>query len=385
MIKKLELSPLLAALTTVQISSFLQRKGWNVIKQPNESLVVLEGLSPNLNENVSIVLPSRPVFADYKLRIIDAVRMLSQHYQESPDILIQKIVHWDRDILRIRIESPRVNEQLLPLDFASKIIDKYRDFVAFAATTETLPKRFYAKITNAGKDFAGNCMFGHTFVGSFGLTIECPLELVPQLPMLDLPQRRPFTRAVTERIATGYTNITTAVAHEDPSVIVNNHVSGFSGNMCEILTDIYELLDGRSLEQKVIWAPELSPPPHLAEAHAAVHIDRRSYEILKAASAALQTVDDPNEDKIIEGRITRLKSEKPPLNTVEFATASRTIVILWEIERQQPLAIHIELPLDLYRDACDAHKNGRTVRVKGKPKKIGKFWNLLEHHDFEII
>lgn len=383
--RKIELSPLLGTLTPVQISAFLRRKGWNIVDQPTDSLVVFEGNSINLNEIVTIVLPSRADFADYQLRLVDCIRMLSQHFQEAPDTLIQKIAHWDRDVLKIRVVSPRTDEQLLPLDFASKLIDKYREFVAFAATTETTPKRFYAKVTNAGKDFVANCMFGHTFVGSFGLTIECPLDLAPALPLAGLPQLRPFPRAVTERIATGYTNITAAVADDNPDVIVNNHRLGLSGNMCEILTDIYELLDGRDMEQKVMWAPELTPPQHLSEARVLVKIDLQSYEILKAASAALQTVDEPNEDKIIEGRITRLKSEKPPLNTEEFAIASRTIVILWEIERQQPLSIHIELPLELYRDACDAHKNGHKIRIKGKPKKVGKFWTLTEHHDFEVI
>ncbi len=382
---KIELSPLLGTLTPIQVSSFLKRKGWVVVDQPTKSLLVFEGKSPYIDDTVTIVLPSRTDFADYQLRLVDCIRMLSQHLQEAPDTLIQKIAHWDRDVLKIRVVSPRSNEQLLPLDFASKLIDKYREFVAFAATTETTPKRFYAKVTNAGRDFVGNCMFGHTFVGSFGLTIECPLDLAPALPLLDLPQLRPFPRAVTERIATGYRNITTAVVNENPDVIVNSHRTGFSGNMCEILTDIYELLDGREMEQKVIWAPELTPPQHLSEAQTLVKIDFRSYKMLKAASAVLQTVDEPNEDKTIEGRITRLKSEKPPLNTEEFAIALRTIVILWEIEKQQPLSIHIELPLELYRSACDAHKNGQRIRVKGKPKKIGKFWTLTDHHDFEVV
>lgn len=83
--------------------------------------------------------------------------------------------------------------------------------------------------------------------------------------------------------------------------------------------------------------------------------------------------------------VNDLRSEKPLLNTQEFELASRTIVILWEIEKQQTLHVHIELPLDLYREACDAHKNGKEIRILGKPRKGGKFWTLLDHHGFEVI
>lgn len=111
----------------------------------------------------------------------------------------------------------------------------------------------------------------------------------------------------------------------------------------------------------------------------------KSYEILKSATADLQKVDEPEEDKTIIGRITQLKSKVPPVETIEFAGATRTIVINWEIEKRIPINIHIQLPLDQYRQACDAHKNGRKIRVIGKPEKHGKFWYLVEHHSFIVI
>lgn len=376
--------PLLDTVSPERVSAYLLRKGWQRVEYPNPNLLVFEPRTPG-QENLSLVLPAKRELADYVAKVRDCVRMLSSLYDVDVQTVVQQISRWDRDVLSIRLDSPLQKEQLLPLNYASQIIAKYRDFVAFAAATEALPKRFFAKLTGAGREFVDACMFGHTFEGSFGLTIECPLGLTPELPLEGAPPPRPFQRAVTERIATGYADLATAVAKEDPEVIVNNHMSGFSGNMCDILVDIYDISTRRTIYQKMIWTPELPAPKHLTAIEEPVRLDQRSYEVLKAASGSLQTVDEPEEDKVIEGRITRLRSEKPPVNVGEFATASRTIVMQWEIENQQPINIHIELPLELYWQACDAHKNGKKIRILGKPVKVGKFWTLSDHRDLEVI
>lgn len=376
-----EVSPLLDTLTPEQVASYLHRKGWRALDYPNSNLIVFGAPDDN---DLSLVIPSRRDFSDYPAKLRDSIRLLSEFYDQDSQTVIHNIAHWDRDVFKIRLDSPG-GEQLPPLDYATQMIAKYRDFVAFAAATEAEPRKFFAKLTGTGREFAEKCMFGHTFVGSFGLTIECPLDLPPQLPLPGVPSPRPFRRAVTERIATGYSNTAMAVVKDDPDIIVRNHNIGFSGNMCELLTDIYELSDGRSVSQRMIWAPELSPPQHLLIAEEPSRLDDRAYRMLKAASDALQTVEAPDEDKLIFGRITNLRSDVPPVPSEGFEQATRTIVVLWEIEKQQPLKVHITLSLDQYRLACDAHKNGQKLRIIGKPRKTGKFWNLFDHHGFEIV
>jgi len=374
--------PSIDSLSPRQVSAFLRRKGWKSQAFPNPDLLVF--LSPD-DDGASIVLPASEAFADYPAKLRGCLRSLSFIYDIDVLELVHQIAYWDRDVLKIRLESPLQAEQLLPLDYASQMIAKYRDFIAFAAATEAAPRKFYAKLTRSGLEFAKQCMFGHTFIGSFGLTIECPLTLEAELPIPDAPQPRPFQRAVTERIATGYNDMVHAMEADDPEIIVRNHSAGFSGNMCELLNDIYTISAGRSISNRMIWSPELRPPKHLISLDKPFRLNDRSYRILKAASEALHTVDEPEEDKGIVGRITRLQSDKPPVASDEFEIASRTIVVLWEIEKRQPLRMHIELPLEQYRQACDAHKNGRKISIFGKPKKDGRFWRLKEHHSFKII
>ena len=182
------ISPLIDTLSPEQVSGYLRRKGWLRVAYANPNLLVFEATVPE-ERGLCLVLPAKREFADYASKVRDCVRLLSEIYDLDVQTVVHHIAHWDRDVLKIRLESPLRREQLLPLDYASQIIAKYRDFVAFAATTEFQPRRFFAKVTGAGSEFAAACMFGHTFAGSFGLTIECPLGLDPQLPC---PMHRPL-------------------------------------------------------------------------------------------------------------------------------------------------------------------------------------------------
>lgn len=374
------------AISPVLVRDFLRRKGWQDRGHPNKDLMVMDGTIAGAQERASLVLPADPTMDDYRARLRDALIILMETgFARSVPALVDMILHWDRDIYRIHLQAPGQQEQLLPLEYAAHVIAKYRDFIAYAAATQTTPRRFFAKLTKAGREFAEHCYFGHTFIGSFGLSIECPLDLPRELPIPDLPPPSVFSRTVTERVARGFASMKEAVLKEDPEILVESHESGFSGNMCELLTDVYEYLEGRDIIQRIAWSPELAPLPDLAAATQSVALDERSYEILKVASKSLQKVDKPDEDKAIIGRITRLRSEQPPINTEEFATATRTVVLRWEMEKKQALHVNVILALDEYRAACDAHKNGRKLKIVGKPEKRGKFWYLRDQHGFEIV
>ena len=371
------------SITPKRLSAFLSRKGWQRVKHPNTKILVFEGESLMIGQAATVVFPSSASFSDYFARLNDTLRLLSKHLNMSLSEVIENIAHWDRDVMKIRIQAEVGQDQLLPFGNAADVINKYKNFVAFAACTEAEPKKFYGRVSKTGNEFADNCKFGHTFVGSFGITIESPIPSDPQLPLSGFPVARPFHRAVTERIAMGYINLNEAVSREDPSIITDNYINGFSGNMCEILTDIYDSAENREINHSIVWASDLTPPGHLE--NPTVQMTEKSYEVLKIASADLQTVNEPDEEKTVIGRITQLKSKVPPIKADEFAVARRTIVISWEVEKQTPINIHIQLPLEQYRWACDAHKNGHKIKVTGKPEKHGKLWYLLEHHGFKII
>jgi len=87
---------------------------------------------------------------------------------------------------------------------------------------------------------------------------------------------------------------------------------------------------------------------------------------------------------VIQGRIVQLRSDTPP-TVEEQGEFEHTITMYWEREKGRSIKVRVPLTIPQYRDACDAHKNGRLIRVYGIPEKSGKFWRLTLPHDFSVL
>ena len=61
------------------------------------------------------------------------------------------------------------------------------------------------------------------------------------------------------------------------------------------------------------------------------------------------------------------------------------IIIERETERGRSSLIRATLSPEEYRSACDAHRDGKTVSIKGKPEKPGKYLILTSPSDFKIV
>ncbi len=65
-------------------------------------------------------------------------------------------------------------------------------------------------------------------------------------------------------------------------------------------------------------------------------------------------------------------------------SSERKVVIKRDEPGEQPIKITTHLSPDDYRKACDAHRDARSVRVKGRLEKPGKPWVLQSPTDFVV-
>ena len=64
-------------------------------------------------------------------------------------------------------------------------------------------------------------------------------------------------------------------------------------------------------------------------------------------------------------------------------TVGGKILLRFETDgRQQHARVH--LGAEEYRKACDAHRDGRRVRVWGRLEREGKQWRLMSPRDFRV-
>ena len=151
--------------------------------------------------------------------------------------------------------------------------------------------------------------------------------------------------------------------------------------MCRKLAEVFEQADGRRIEYDISWSPQL----HSAceNVWKPLVFDGRAYEFSKVAAAELEKAETFL-DSTIEGRIVVLKSEMPP-GLDEQAEFEHIITMFWEREKDQTVKIRVPLTPPQYIEACDAHKEGKAIRIVGIPEKAGKFWTLTKAHDFTVL
>lgn len=363
------------------IRQYLILHGWRMQPHANDRIAYFTTEPGPQGDYASLILPVSDRFPDATARLVDATRTLAEFEQRTLDEMLQRIRSWDKDVLRARIVARGEYLHTLPLEVAVDAISGFRDLVGYAAFTELDPKPFFERAGPISSDFAKTCQFGHTFEGSFGFNIECPLSLIPILPMDGVDPEIPFERQVLERIATGLGDLRTAIAVDDIEPIVGNYQFGFSANMCRALDEIYVKVEGRKIEYDFIWSSEVAS--EVATAWQPFTFEGKAYEILSEAARRLEKIDQ-QPITAIQGRIVQLRSEVPP-GQDEQGEFEHIITMFWEREKTRALKIRVPLTPPQYQLACDAHKDGKRIKILGIPEKRGKYWTLTKSHGFEVL
>jgi hypothetical protein len=364
-----------------ELETYLKLHGWNLKEQSNERIHFYATQADAEGAYSSLVIPTSEHFSDYRMRIMEAIGLLAEYERHTVEATILRVRSWDKDILRARVFSQNDNIYNLPLDAASDAIAELKKFVGYAAYTETEPKPFFDKAGGVSKDFTGTCRFGHTFEGSFGFNIECPLSLQQTLPLQGVDQYVPFERNVMDRIATGLNDLRSAIENDDIEQIVQNYHLGFNANMCRAMEDLYKSLEGRRIEYNFLWCPEVITE-NTSDWHPFI-FEGRAFEFICEAARRLESVEDQL-DSLIKGRVVQLKSEVPP-GADEQGEFEHLITMFWEREKGSAIKIRVPLTPSQYQAACDAHRDGRRIKVRGVPTKKAKFWELTKPHDFSTM
>jgi hypothetical protein len=216
-LSKLSTDWLWSEITPEKVQGYLRKEGWEQVRHPNENLLVFKYTSSTAEKPHTLVVPAKVDLADFEQRIRDSVHIISDIEEKPIGLVLQRILRRYIDEIKARITDETHGTDTLPLDVAAKVIKKLRDFIGFAACSAADPKPFFVKATGIAGEFAQHCQFAHTFKGSFGFRVECPLSLPQQESLLPEVAEIPFERQVMERIAKSYAAINSASESKNSS------------------------------------------------------------------------------------------------------------------------------------------------------------------------
>lgn len=369
-----------STMAITNLRRYLISRGWKNIEHPNKRIDVMTSPEEH-GDHSQLSIPRSSELRDSSELINEAINLIAAYEQSPVEKIVDHVLRWDRDIIRTRFIKVLGHEDSLPLGIAANAVSSLKEFLGYAAHTHTNPRPFFDRAGAYSAIFANHCLFGHTFKGSFGLTIECPLEVPPEFKMDEIEPTVPIERQIVERIANGLVTLRESIASDSIDPMLAGYLTGFSANMCRKLAEIYEDADGRRVEYDISWSPQLTSP--CEHTWKPMIFDGRAYEFARVAAGALEKAEE-FPDSVIKGRIVVLKSETPP-GLDEQAEFEHIITMSWEREKGQTVKIRVPLSPQQYIEACDAHKEGRPIQIQGTPEKAGKFWTLTRPHDFEVL
>lgn len=370
-----------SAMILKNLRRYLLARGWARVDHPNTRIEILQTPPDSTGDYASVAIPSSAELRDASGLIGEAMRLVASYENSPVPQIFDQVRRWDRDVLRTRLLKMLGHEESLPLEVAAETLSGLKEFIGYAAYTQSNPQPFFDKAGAISADFAKHCLFGHTFQGSFGLTIECPLEGAAILPSDGNEPPVPRARQVFERVANGLTTLRESIASDSIDPLLTGYLTGFSANMCRKLAEIYEKADGRRIEYDLSWSPQW--PSACQVSWKPMIFEGRAYDFARIAAQELEKTETfPS--STVEGRIVALKSDMPP-SSDEQAEFEHIITMFWEREKGQTVKIRVPLSPPEYIQACDAHKEGKAIRISGVPEKSGKFWTLTKASGFAVL
>ena len=358
----------LQRVTPKSLRAYLQRHpGW----YETDTMASGAGQYYELTDANDAVLVLRSTqYADYTLRMAENLAVLAEYEQRDPEHVLQDLLASDDDLVRIRIDTSQPNHSL-PLSAGTILLSESRKLISAAAQAAVQPERAYT--TKPGKlvqAYLRSVRFGHTERGSFVLPIYSPvsLDLVDQPHGRDhdaLPRRA--IRTLVSALDATRDDVTEWTAR-DMKILESQIVSGVSANLCSALYALVGLSGGVTVS--VNWALAYPPP-------------QKNYDV-RFDSQDRVRLDETRRTLSREEELARI--EGPVLSLARDPRSDTGKAKIRAVVDGVRKTVHVGLlSADLYSRLVEAHKQRRTVAVRGRLQRRGSLWRLVETHDLEIM
>lgn len=321
-----------------------------------------------------VTIPMDDTLTDYHEAMLEAVRGVAVAEDKALEQVFLYLLNPNADILKIRVEKRDVETGHILLDDAISIYENVKRLLAAAAMDELRPAAMHlGRPDSSVSSFLSDCRFGQTEVGSYVVSVVCPIAKLDeteyrQLTMFESEeQSNSFTRKVTSRIMRSLSKVKGRIDEGDFDI------SDDGGDI--ISTNFYEALlgmelagEGTKVEFNSCWAPSIPQTEALPDR---VAFNHNYFEPISAAVLRIKAKAGRKE-RII-GRIKKLESTPD----VETRVAGKiTVAYLDESEKARTAVC--ELKKDDYDRALEAHEKGQYVVIVGDMTKGRKSYIKCE-------
>ena len=356
-------SDALGRVTLSDLKIYLGESGWRRLPS-NESRWVTYELTTEGAQGLELLLPAGDSYVDTAERIQDAIAVISQIENRDQFSVARDLLSVNADSIAFRLEVAN-NSDSIPITDAARHVKAIRNLLQFGYCSELEPRRHFEDPIPAAIGMLQNFSFCHTFRGSFGFEVTNAIEKTQKTGDLF---SSPTQRKVVERIARGAVLLESAVAADDPEILIGAYETALNARMCDALSDVG--IDGQiRFDLDFTWARILSPAQDVKDA-STFRIAEPQVQILRFASEQLKIVE-PRADRIV-GQVVNLHCVTDPTD----GSARRIIALKVAHGEFGNIEVKLALGPEAYLVAIEAHSKGQKLVATGQLQRKGSTWSL---------
>lgn len=336
----------------------------------NKNMMVFE-----LNDEV-LAFPASEKFSDFYIRLPNVLETLSHLYEKKVRDIVKEITASYHDLLEFRIKAEISNDGQLPLDYASECIEGIKELILYAACAEQTNQPVCFRVTNVAKNLLNEFKLAQTEVGSFVINIDIKVADEEEQYTLDgIEVQSGMEHMVMQRIGQAIKQIDEITKDNDlfDEIIADAYKSGVTANICESLMKLKPDASNAEIETKIRYATVYG---------------KRETDIVRIQNSHFYTMSEiskhyrENESEMlvsVQGYVTSLNKKK--IDEVHSDKVIRAVVDVNGNLR----TVSAELCDEDYRIACDAHRDGEKILIKGVLDMSKKIYRFLNVDTFTII
>lgn len=364
------------------LRDYFKSKGWTVLQQAlSDRLYVLE------NEKYAhrqLVFPMDSAAPDYSESVNSVVFKAAELMGVSTQSLISSVFSVKDDVLRIRVSFDG-NDAVLPLSFASVIVSNTEKLLKAAACTAIRPLAHHPRLSlTEANQFVEKARFGQTEVGSFILSVACPVNSMEVQGVLPFnADSAPFVRQVTFTVQSAIAQLATAIEEDTIDSLVDNLKKSqapiISSNLCEAISSMHDDVIENSLDVGFNWSPLHRLPDNCPKKN--IRIQHDYFSRIEEIRRELRAVESRQLETFI-GTVERLEGEMGD----DGRRSGVVVLSLLLADSGDSIRARTVLNADDYAKADHAHMtNGAYIRVHASLRPGRQPQQLTDMRSFEVI
>ena len=361
MVYSVNYSELAKELNPIAFTKYLEDTGWIHFQTKRKDVRIFQKESDRFYQ---VTIPMEDTLSDYNEALYQACQTVAECENRPLEQVFLYLLNPNADILKIRIEKKNIESGSILLDDAIGVYENAKRLLGAAAQDVIKPAaahqgRMDTKITS----FLSSCRFGQTEVGSYVVSVICPMTEMREGEFRQLElfedekeDEMNFTRQVTTKVLRSIQKLKDRIDNGQYNLADTSLEDGISANFYEALLGINLEQEGTKIEFMPEWAPNLKVTEELP---VKVALSHSYYQPIHATVTKMK--GNIKKNRKIVGRIKRLEATAD----LENREAGKVTVVYID-DNNKAKTVIAKLEKDDYNRAIEAHAKGWYVEIVGE-------------------